>query len=294
MEYKVLRNGIKMPMLGFGVYQIPAEETKRCVLDAIKVGYRLIDTAQSYFNEEAVGDAIVECGLPRKDLFITSKVWVEHYGYEETKASVLESLRKLKTDYIDLMLLHQPFSDVYGAYRALIDLYKEGKIKAIGVSNFYPDRLVDIASFSEIPPMVNQIETHPFNQQVEAQKWNEKYSCFIEAWAPFGEGRKDMFANPVLKSIGDKYHKSNAQVILRWLMQRGVMVVCKSTHLERMQENFNVFDFTLTNDEMKLIATLDETNSAFFSHNDPSMVEWFAHMVEERKQNHGKNESKTW
>lgn len=294
MEYKVLRNGIKMPMLGFGVYQIPAEETKRCVLDAIKVGYRLIDTAQSYFNEEAVGDAIVESGLPRKDLFITSKVWVEHYGYEETKASVLESLRKLKTDYIDLMLLHQPFSDVYGAYRALIDLYKEGKIKAIGVSNFYPDRLVDIASFSEIPPMVNQIETHPFNQQVEAQKWNEKYGCLMEAWAPFGEGRKDMFTNPVLKSIGDKYHKSNAQVILRWLMQRGVMAVCKSTHIERMQENFNVFDFTLTDKEMKRIATLDETNSAFFSHNDPSMVEWFAHMVEERKQNHGKNEKKKW
>ncbi len=294
MEYKVLRNGIKMPMLGFGVYQIPAEETKRCVLDAIKVGYRLIDTAQSYFNEEAVGDAIVESGLPRKDLFITSKVWVEHYGYAETKASVLESLRKLKTDYIDLMLLHQPFSDVYGAYRALIDLYKEGKIKAIGVSNFYPDRLVDIASFSEIPPMVNQIETHPFNQQVEAQKWNEKYGCLMEAWAPFGEGRKDMFTNPVLKSIGDKYHKSNAQVILRWLMQRGVMAVCKSTHIERMQENFNVFDFTLTDKEMKRIATLDETNSAFFSHNDPSMVEWFAHMVEERKQNHGKNEKKKW
>ncbi len=294
MEYQILRNGVKMPMLGFGVYQIPVEETKRCVLDAIKVGYRLIDTAQSYFNEEAVGDAIVECGLPRKDLFITSKVWIEHYGYEETRASVLESLRKLKTDYIDLMLLHQPFSDVYGAYRALIDLYKEGKIKAIGVSNFYPDRLVDIASFSEIPPMVNQIETHPFHQQIKAQEWNEKYGCLIEAWAPFGEGRKDMFNNPVLKSIGDKYHKSNAQVILRWLMQRGVMAVCKSTHIERMQENFNVFDFTLTDEEMKLIATLDETNSAFFSHDNPSMVEWFAHMVEVRKQNHGKNEKKKW
>lgn len=294
MEYKILRNGIKMPMLGFGVYQIPADDTKRCVLDAIKSGYRLIDTAQSYFNEEGVGDAIVECGVPREELFITSKVWVEHYGYEETKASVMESLKKLKIDYIDLMLLHQPFSDVYGAYRALIELYKNGKIKAIGVSNFYPDRLVDIASFSEIPPMVNQVECHPFNQQLEAQKWNEKYGCLLEAWAPFGEGRKDMFTNPILKAIGDKYEKTNAQVILRWLIQRGVLVVCKSTHIERMQENFNVFDFKLSDEDMKLITSIDETSSAFFSHYDPNMVEWFAKMVEERKTNKGKNEKKNW
>lgn len=295
MFYKELRNGVKVPMIGFGVYQIPLEDTKRCVLDAIKVGYRHIDTAQSYFNEEGVGEAISECGLPREELFITSKVWVEHYGYEETKASVLESLRKLKTDYIDLMLLHQPFSDVYGAYRALIDLYKERKIRAIGVSNFYPDRLVDIASFSEIPPMVNQVETNPFNQQKEAQVWNEKYGCALEAWAPFGEGRKGMFTNETLKSIGDKYGKSNAQVIVRWLLQRGVIVLAKSTHIERMKQNIDVFDFSLSQEDMDLIATMDEVNSAFFSHYDPNIVEWFAKMVEERKKHKvAAKEKKAW
>lgn len=295
MLFKELYNGVKMPMIGFGVYQIPLEDTKRCVLDAIKAGYRHIDTAQSYFNEEAVGDAIVECGLPREELFITSKVWIEHYGYEETKASVLESLRKLKTDYIDLMLLHQPFSDVYGAYRALEDLYKEGKIKAIGVSNFYPDRFVDIASFTKIPPMVNQMETNPFNQQIETQKWVEKYGCALEAWAPFGEGRKGMFTNETLKAIGDKYNKSNAQVIVRWLLQRGVIVLAKSTHIERMEQNIDVFDFELSNEDMNLIASMDEKGSAFFSHYDPNMVEWFAKMVEERKKNKvASKEKKNW
>lgn len=295
MLYKKLSNGVKMPMVGFGVYQIPLEDTKRCVLDAIKAGYRHIDTAQSYFNEEAVGDAIKECGLPREELFITSKVWLEHYGYEETKASVLESLRKLKTDYIDLMLLHQPFSDVYGAWRALTDLYKEGKIKAIGVSNFYPDRFVDIASFSEIKPMVNQMETNPFNQQIETQKWVEKYGCALEAWAPFGEGRKGIFTNEILKSIGDKYSKSNAQVIVRWLLQRGVTVLAKSTHIERMQQNIDVFDFELSEEDMNLIASMDEKSSSFFSHYDPNMVEWFAKMVEERKNNKiASKEKKNW
>ena len=295
MLYKKLSNGVKMPMIGFGVYQIPLEDTKRCVLDAIKAGYRHIDTAQSYFNEEAVGDAIKECGLPREELFITSKVWLEHYGYEETKESVLESLRKLKTEYIDLMLLHQPFNDVYGAWRALTDLYKEGKIKAIGVSNFYPDRFVDIASFSEIKPMVNQMETNPFNQQVETQNWVEKYDCALEAWAPFGEGRKGIFTNEILKSIGDKYSKSNAQVIVRWLLQRGVTVLAKSTHIERMQQNIDVFDFELSEEDMNLIASMDEKNSSFFSHYDPNMVEWFAKMVEERKNNKvASKEKKNW
>lgn len=295
MFYKELRNGVKVPMIGFGTYLIPLEDTKRCVLDAFKAGYRHIDTAQSYFNEEGVGDAIVESGLPREEIFITSKVWVEHYGYDETKASVLESLRKLKTDYIDLMLLHQPFSDVYGAYRALIDLYKEGKIKAIGVSNFYPDRFVDIASFTEIPPMVNQVETNPFNQQKETQKWVEKYGCALEAWAPFGEGRKGMFTNETLKAVGDKYGKSNAQVIVRWLLQRGIIVLAKSSHIERMKQNIDVFDFELSEEDMNIIADMDEANSAFFSHYDPNMVEWFAKMVEERKKNHdASKEKKNW
>lgn len=283
MILKELRNGVKIPMIGFGVYQIPPEDTKRCVLDAFKVGYRHIDTAQSYFNEEGVGEAIVECGLPREELFITSKIWIDRYGYEETKKSVLESLKKLKSDYIDLMLLHQPYNDVYGAYRALIDLHKDGKIKAIGVSNFAPDRLVDIASFNEIPPMVNQVETNPFNQQIEAQQWNEKYGCALEAWAPFGEGRKGIFTNETLKSIGDKYGKSNAQVIVRWLIQRGVIVLAKSTHIDRMKQNIDVFDFELSDEDMKLIASMDEGSSAFFSHRDPKIVEWLAKMIKEGK-----------
>lgn len=283
MDYVTLNNGVKIPQLGYSVYQITKEECERCVLDALEVGYRAIDTAQSYFNEAEVGDAIEKSPVDRKDIFLTTKVWIEHYGYEATKASVLKSMEKLKTDYIDLVLLHQPFADYYGAYRALEDLYEEGKLRAIGVSNFYPDRLVDIASFARIKPMVNQIETHPLNQQIEAHKWLEKYGVIHEAWAPFGEGRGNMFSNAVLQNIGAKYNKSVAQVILRWQLQRGIVVIPKSTHKERMAENLNVFDFTLTDADMKNIAALDTKTSSFFSHQDPGMVEWFVQMVEERK-----------
>lgn len=242
--------------------------------------YRLIDTAQSYFNEKEVGDAIKECGVKREELFITSKVWIDNYGYENCKKSVLESLKKLQTDYIDLMLLHQPFGDYYGAYRALEDLYKEGKIRAIGISNFYPDRVVDMCLFGrEIVPAVNQIEVNPLNQRDADKEVMDKYGVKTEAWAPFGEGRNNMFSNPTLMEIGKKYHKSVAQVILRWLIQRGIIVVCKSTHLERIQENFNVFDFKLSDDDMKKIKALDTENSLFFNHQDPKMVEWFDQMV---------------
>lgn len=286
MEYVKLNNGVEMPLISFGVYQIPKEDTKRCVLDAIKSGYRGIDTAQSYFNESEVGDAIVECGVPREELFITTKVWIDHYGYEECKASVEESLRKLKTDYLDLCLLHQPFSDYYGAYRALEELYAEGKIKAIGVSNFYPDRLTDICMFDrKVIPAVNQVEVNPYNAQWFAQENMEKHGVKMEAWAPFGEGRNNLFTNETLVSIGKKYNKSSAQVVLRWLIQRGVIVACKSTHIERMQENINVFDFELTEEDMNSIKTLDTSNSLFFSHNDPNMVEWFDKIVKERRVN---------
>lgn len=296
MEYVKLNNGIEMPLISFGVYQIPKEDTKRCVLDAIKSGYRGIDTAQSYFNESEVGDAIVECGVSREELFITTKVWIDHYGYEECKASVEESLRKLKTDYLDLCLLHQPFSDYYGAYRALEDLYAEGKIKAIGVSNFYPDRLTDICMFDrKVIPAVNQVEVNPFNAQWCAQENMEKHGVKMEAWAPFGEGRNNLFTNEILVSIGKKYNKSSAQVMLRWLIQRGVIVACKSTHIERMQEKVNVFDFELTEEDMNSIKTLDTSNSLFFSHYDPNMVEWFDKMVKERRVNEDcRKENKKW
>ena len=296
MEYVKLNNGVEMPLISFGVYQIPKEDTKRCVLDAIKSGYRGIDTAQSYFNESEVGDAIVECGVPREELFITTKVWIDHYGYEECKASVEESLRKLKTDYLDLCLLHQPFNDYYGAYRALEDLYAEGKIKAIGVSNFYPDRLTDICMFDrKVIPAVNQVEVNPFNAQWCAQENMEKHGVKMEAWAPFGEGRNNLFTNETLVSIGKKYNKSSAQVVLRWLIQRGVIVACKSTHIERMQENINVFDFELTEEDMNSIKTLDTSNSLFFSHNDPNMVEWFDKIVKERRVNEDcRKENKKW
>lgn len=296
MEYVKLNNGIEMSLISFGVYQIPKEDTKRCVLDAIKSGYRGIDTAQSYFNESEVGDAIVECGVSREELFITTKVWIDHYGYEECKASVEESLRKLKTEYLDLCLLHQPFSDYYGAYRALEDLYAEGKIKAIGVSNFYPDRLTDICMFDrKVIPAVNQVEVNPFNAQWCAQENMEKHGVKMEAWAPFGEGRNNLFANETLVSIGKKYNKSSAQVMLRWLIQRGVIVACKSTHIERMQENINVFDFELTEEDMNSIKTLDTSNSLFFSHSDPNMVEWFDKIVKERRVNEDcRKENKKW
>ncbi len=295
MEYVQLNNGLQMPILGYGVYQVTKEECERCVLDALKTGYRLIDTAQSYFNEEEVGNAIVKSSIPREEIFLTTKVWVEHYGYEETKKSVYDSMKKLQTEYIDLMLLHQPFSDYYGAYRALEELYQKGVLKAIGVSNFYPDRLVDIANFANIVPMVNQVETHVLNQQTEAKKWMDKYEVQIEAWAPFGEGRGGLFENFVLTAIGEKYGKTSAQVMLRWNIQRGVVVLPKSTHIERMEQNFNVFDFALSEEDMAAIAALDMQTSSFFSHYDPAMVEWFAKMVEERKHQHDSSkEKKNW
>ena len=283
MDYIILSNGVKMPQLGYGVYQVTKEECERCVSDAIDVGYRLIDTAQSYFNEEQVGNAIAKSSVKREDIFLTTKVWIEHYGYEEAKKSVLLSMEKLQTSYLDLILLHQPFADYYGAYRALEELYEEGKVRAIGVSNFYPDRLVDLASFAKIPPMVNQVETHPLNQQIEAHSWMEKYHVQHEAWAPFGEGRGNMFSNPTLAAMAETHHKSIAQVILRWHLQRGIVAIPKSTHKERMAENFSVFDFQLNDDEMKSIASLDTQTSSFFSHQDPAMVEWFVKMVKERR-----------
>ena len=296
MEYVKLNNGVEMPILAFGVYQIPKEDTKRCVLDAIKVGFRSIDTAQSYFNESEVGEAIQECGIPREELFITTKIWIDNYGYENCKKSLLESLKKLKTDYIDLVLLHQPFADYYGAYRALEELYEEGKIRAIGVSNFYPDRLSDICLFGrKVVPAINQVEVNPINAQYMAQENMEKYGVHMEAWAPFGEGRNGLFTNQVLVDIGKKYNKSAAQVILRWLIQRGVIVACKSTHIERMEENFNVFDFELSDKDMEEIRKLDTENSLFFNHQDPKMVEWFDKIVESRRTNEDcRNDKKNW
>lgn len=295
MEFITLRNGVRMPILGYGVYQIPQDICERCVLDALQVGYRSLDTAQSYFNEEQVGSAIEKSGIPRKEIFLTTKVWIEHYGYEQAKASVLESMEKLRTDYLDLVLLHQPFADYYGAYRALEDLYEAGKLRAIGISNFYPDRMVDIASFARIRPLVNQIEVHPLHQQAEAKQWLDKYGIQMEAWAPLGEGRGGLFTNPALTQIGAKYGKTAAQVMLRWHIQRGIAVIPKSTHIERMRENLEVFDFALTREDMAAVAALDQRQSAFFSHQDPAMVEWFVKMVEERKKQHDcAKEQKSW
>lgn len=295
MNYITLNNGVKMPQLGYGVYQVTKDECERCVSDALNAGYRLIDTAQSYFNEEEVGSAIKKSGIPREEIFLTTKVWIENYGYEKCRASVLESMRKLQVEYLDLCLLHQPFNDVYGAYRALEDLYEEGKIRAIGISNFYADRMIDLASFSRIKPQINQVEIHPHNQQVSSKEWHDKYGIALEAWAPFGEGRGDMFELPQLKAIGEKYNKTTAQVILRWHLQRGIVVIPKSTHKERMEENYHVFDFELTDDDMNTISSLDKAQSSFFSHTDPAMVEWFVKMVDERKKNNDcTKEKKEW
>lgn len=295
MEYITLNNGVKMPQLGYGVYQVTKDECERCVLDALDAGYRSIDTAQSYFNEAEVGQAIEKSGINRKEIFLTSKVWIEHFGYEECKKSVLESMEKLRTDYLDLMLLHQPFGDTYGAWRALEDLYKEGKLRAIGISNHYVDRMVEFANFTNIRPMVNQMEVHPFNQQKVLKEWADKYDIRLEAWAPFGEGRNGLFENEVLKRIGQKYGKTTAQVMLRWHIQRGVIVIPKSVHKKRMIENINIFDFILDEDDMKQIAEMDTATSAFFSHQDPAMVEWFVEMVEERKTQHDSSkEKKNW
>lgn len=293
MEYRILSNGVKMPQLGYGVYQVTKEECERCVLDALKAGYRLIDTAQSYFNEEEVGSAIKKSGISREEIFLTTKVWIEHYGYENTRQSVCDSMKKLQTEYLDLVLLHQPFGDAYGAWRALEDLYEEGKIRSLGISNFYVDRMVEFVNFNRIKPMINQMEVHIFNQQKQLKEYADKYNVQLEAWAPFGEGRGNTFQNEVITAIGEKYGKTAAQVMLRWNIQRGVVVIPKSTHYERMVENFNVFDFTLTDEEMNTIAGLDTATSSFFSHRDPAMVEWFVKMVEERKKNNrSENEKK--
>lgn len=275
MKYVTLNNRVKMPILGYGVLQIDDQkECERCVLDAISVGYRSIDTAQAYGNEEAVGRAVKKCGVPREELFITTKVWISNAGYENAKKSIEESLKKLQLDYLNLLLIHQPFSDYYGTYRAMEDLFKEGKIKAIGVSNFYPDRLIDLIQFNEIVPAINQVETHPFNQQVKAKEIMKKYGVQIEAWAPFAEGKNNMFTNVTLKAVGDKYNKSIAQVVLRYQIQRDVVVIPKSVSKERMIQNLDVFDFELSKDDMDIIAKLDKGESAFFSHYDPETVEY--------------------
>ena len=279
MEYVNLNNGVKMPILGYGVYQTPPEQTEECVLDAIRIGYRSIDTAQAYGNEEGVGNALAKCGLPREEFFITTKVWISNAGYEKAKASIEESLKKLQVSYIDLLLIHQPFGDYYGTYRAMEEAYKEGKVRAIGVSNFYPDRYIDIHHFAEIKPAVNQVETHVFQQQKVAKEYLEKNGTQIESWGPFAEGKNDYFNNPVMKEIGASHGKSVAQVALRFLIQSGVVVIPKSTHKERMEENFNVFDFELTADEMAKVEALDGEESLFFSHYDPKTVEWFMTFV---------------
>jgi diketogulonate reductase-like aldo/keto reductase len=275
MDFITLNNGVKMPQLGYDVYQVDPSEAERCVLDAIDVGYRSIDTAQAYANEDGVGNAIAKCSVPREELFITTKVWITNAGYEKAKASIDESLKKLKTDYVDLLLIHQPFNDYYGTYRAMEEAYKAGKARAIGVSNFYPDRFIDIANFCEVVPAVNQVETHVFWQQKVAKETMQKYSTQIESWGPFAEGKNNYFSNPVLKEIGEKYGKSIAQTALRFLLQSGVVVIPKSVHKERMAENFNVFDFTLTDEDIKKIEELDGGKSLFFSHYDPQTVEWF-------------------
>ena len=282
MDYVTLNNGVQMPQLGYGVYQVKNEECERCVLDAISVGYRSIDTAQSYGNEDAVGSAIAKCGVPRDQLFLTTKVWISNAGYEKAKASIDKSLKNLQTDYIDLLLIHQPFGDYYGTYRAMEEAYKAGKLRAIGVSNFYPDRLIDLCQFVEVTPAVNQVETHVFQQQKVAHEYMEKYHVQHESWGPFAEGRKDFFTNPILVEIGEKYGKSSAQVALRFLLQSDVVVIPKSTHKERMEQNINVFDFTLSGEDMAAIRQLDEGESLFFSHYDPATVEMLTNMGKTR------------
>lgn len=272
MEYVTLSNGVKMPILGYGVYQVTPEECERCVSDALSVGYRSIDTAQAYFNEQNVGDAVRKSGISREDIFLTTKVWISNAGEEKAARSIEDSLRKLQTDYIDLLLIHQPLGDYYGTWRAMEAAYKAGKVRAIGVSNFYPDRFIDLAEHTEIKPMVNQVETHVFNQQVKAQEIMKKYGTQIMSWGPFAEGRNDFFTNPVLAEIGVKYGKSVAQVALRYLLQRNVVVIPKSTHIERMRQNFDIFNFTLTDEDMAAIAALDKGESLFFSHYEPDTV----------------------
>ena len=275
MNTVTLNNGVIMPQIGYGVYQVSPAECERCVSDALSVGYRMIDTAQAYHNEEGVGAAVKNSGIARAELFLVSKIWISNYGYEKAKRSIDESLRKLGTDYIDLMLLHQPFCDRYGAYRAMEEAYREGKLRAIGVSNFYPDHFIDLASNVEIVPAVNQVETHVFDQQIAAQKYMQEFGTHIMAWAPLAEGRNGFFTNPVLETIGRKYGKSVAQVALRWLLQRGVIIIPKSTHIERMQQNIDLFDFELSDEDMAEIAAFDTATSLFFDHHDPEVVKMF-------------------
>lgn len=277
MNYVMLNNGVKMPVLGFGVYQVSdLKECEESILNAIETGYRLIDTASAYINEDAVGKAVKKSGVKREDLFITTKLWVQDTGYEQTKKAFYKSLKRLNLDYLDLYLIHQPFGDYYGSWRAMEELYKEGVIKAIGVSNFYPDRLLDLILHNEIAPMVNQVETHPFFQQIESQKIMKENKIQIESWAPFAEGRNDIFKNGIMVNIAKKYNKSVAQVILRWLVQRGVVVIPKSTHIERIKENFNIFDFEIKEEDMKNIVSLDMNKSLFLSHSDPEVVKWLS------------------
>ncbi len=279
MEYVTLNNGVKMPILGYGVYQVDPAECERCVSDAIRTGYRSIDTAQAYANEEGVGNAVAASGIPREELFLTTKVWITNAGYEKAKASIDESLKKLRTDYVDLLLIHQPFGDYYGTYRAMEEAYRAGKARAIGVSNFYPDRYIDLANFCEVVPAVNQVETHVFQQQKIAHEVMKKYGTQIESWGPFAEGKNGMFTNAVLKAVGEGHGKTVAQTALRFLIQSGVVVIPKSVRKDRMEENINVFDFVLTEEEMKQIESLDTAQSLFFSHYDPQTVEWFMSIV---------------
>lgn len=275
METVTLNNGVEMPILGFGVFQITDPiECEKSVLNALDTGYRLIDTAASYQNEEAVGKAIRKSGIPREQIFLTTKLWIQDTGYEKTKTAFEKSLKRLNMDYLDLYLIHQPFGDVHGSWRAMEELYKEGKTRAIGISNFHLDRVVDLIAFHDVVPAVNQIETHPFHQQIETQKFLAENGIQIESWGPFAEGRNGLFSNELLGSIGEKYSKSIAQVVLRWLVQRGVVSIPKSVKKERMAENFSVFDFQLSEEDMKLIETLDQKQSAFFDHRDPNMVKW--------------------
>jgi len=275
MQKVILNNGVEMPILGFGVYQIQDEkECEQAVYEAIMAGYRLIDTAASYLNEEAVGRAIKRSGVAREELFITTKLWVQDTGYEPTKKAFEKSLERLQLDYLDLYLIHQPFGDVYGSWRAMEELYREGKIRAIGVSNFYPDRLTDFIIHNEVVPAVNQVETHPFNQQIESAKLMKENNVQIESWGPFAEGKNNIFQNEILVSIAEKHKKSVAQVILRWLTQRGVVAIPKSVRKERIIENFNIFDFELSQEDMEKITALDTKESLFFSHQDPEMVKW--------------------
>lgn len=278
MEHRILNNGVEMPVLGFGVYQVGETVCEQCVRDAIAAGYRSIDTASAYLNERAVGRAIRRSGVPREELFITTKLWVQDAGYESTKRAFAKSLERLQLDYLDLYLIHQPFGDVYGSWRAMEELYREGAVRAIGVSNFQPDRLVDLILHNEVVPAVNQVETHPFCQQAEAAAVMASEGVQIESWAPFAEGRNNLFGNGTLMSLAAKYRKSVAQVVLRWLIQRGVVVIPKSVRPERMAENIDVFDFHLAPEDMDLIATLDTRRSCFLSHRDPETVKWLGTM----------------